>query len=980
VATSNVHAALARARAALERGRGLEAVQALQPLHRSRTLATEDDLTVRIVIAEGYLQMDDLQQAAIVLGRPPEQLKEPLPDATLSALWRLHGRLTYGRGDQSRAIALHTRALKFAELARDSHAIGLAHFELAQCYRKIGDAGILREHLTKASAALHAAGDRRYLALAHRLSGVMLGQSSRLEEAALAFGQAERLAMAIRADDVVASAAHNRANLALLTRRLDEAQVLAERSVSLFEAIGSPHGLAVSLATLGQIYAQLGALDKAEHALHRALEVRSPIKFAETTGAVFDTLAQIHLMRGNYDRASDYLKQAGEAYTAQGSQAARWYDWSIRLLEVKIATRRGAHLQAAMLADELAASPGIPPGDAVQASLAACEALLAAGRSSEARDRLNALEASFDPRADPANWGAFLRVRGSVLAALGERDPAYHDFSQSANLFELLGERYQSASSHLALAKLAAAGGAAQVAARSLDVAEPLYTTLGADADLADAQALRASLAGPLAAPDAAHGHHTDDALVRRLIDASILPDLLASEFIDVANDLQGVHGAVLFIERPSGDPQVVASAGLEAAHAAAAARAACGGPPLHDGLVPVVETLGRVAGGPRRAAIIVRDRQDHRVERRFQMCAAVARQGFDLCVARERPAPATIHGERAVELLLPGFICSSAAMTRVADQIKRLQGHTLTVLITGESGTGKELVARAIHAGSPRAQQVYLPFNCTTTTRELADSQLFGHRRGSFTGAVSDQQGIIRSAAGGTLFLDEIGDIPLDVQPKLLRFLEQGEVLMVGDTRPASVDVRVLAATNADLETRVADGSFREDLYYRLSIIRIEVPPLRDRREEIPHLCAYFLRDSSERLDKPDVQLSSAALDALTQFWWPGNVRQLRNEIQRAVAMSPGGMLEPEHFSPEILSDQRNAARTVAASPAVHATIQPGNLIEAVEHLERGLISATLDRTGRNISEAARILGLTRRGLYLKMRRLGLGETEPAR
>src|SRR6185295_10817221 len=224
-------------------------------------------------------------------------------------------------------------------------------------------------------------------------------------------------------------------------------------------------------------YAQLGALDQAEETLHRALEVRSPIKFHETTGAVFDTLAQIHLMRGNYDRAGDYLKQAGEAYTAQGSQAARWYDWSVRLLEVKIATRRGAHLEAAALADELAASPGIPPADAVQAGLAACEALLAAGRADEARVRLNVVESSFDPREDPANWGAFLRVRGAVLASLGERDPAYHDFSQSANLFELLGERYQSASSHLALAKLAAGGGAGQTAARSLDIAEPLFKT-----------------------------------------------------------------------------------------------------------------------------------------------------------------------------------------------------------------------------------------------------------------------------------------------------------------------------------------------------------------------------------------------------------------------------------------------------------------------------------------------------------------------
>ena len=225
----------------------------------------------------------------------------------------------------------------------------------------------------------------------------------------------------------------------------------------------------------------------------------------------------------------------------------------------------------------------------------------------------------------------------------------------------------------------------------------------------------------------------------------------------------------------------------------------------------------------------------------------------------------------------MPGFLCASAAMYKVVDQIQRLQGNDLTVLITGESGTGKELVARAIHVGSSRNAATFLPYNCTTTTRELADSQLFGHRRGSFTGAVSDQPGLVRTATGGTLFLDEVGDLPLDVQPKLLRFLEQGEIMPVGEVRPMPVDVRVLAATNADLEQRVAEGKFREDLYYRLSVIRIHVPPLRQRREEIPHLTTFFLREASDRLGKPDMKLSSEVLDLFAQYWWPGNVRQLR-------------------------------------------------------------------------------------------------------
>jgi DNA-binding NtrC family response regulator len=298
-------------------------------------------------------------------------------------------------------------------------------------------------------------------------------------------------------------------------------------------------------------------------------------------------------------------------------------------------------------------------------------------------------------------------------------------------------------------------------------------------------------------------------------------------------------------------------------------------------------------------------------------------------------------------------------------------------VLITGESGTGKELIARAIHVGSSRNSATFLPYNCTTTTRELADSQLFGHRRGSFTGAVSDQPGLIRTAAGGTLFLDEVGDLPLDVQPKLLRFLEQGEIMPVGETRPLAVDVRVLAATNADLEHRVSEGQFREDLYYRLSVIRLHVPPLRERREEVPHLSTFFLRDSCERFGKPDVHLSSATLDLFARYWWPGNVRQLRNEIQRAVAMSPpGGTIEPEQLSPDLTAPEPGTAAGRRDADGNGVPIKPGNLANVVERIERDLITATLGSTAGNISETARVLGLTRRGLYLKMRRLGLEAT----
>jgi DNA-binding NtrC family response regulator len=236
----------------------------------------------------------------------------------------------------------------------------------------------------------------------------------------------------------------------------------------------------------------------------------------------------------------------------------------------------------------------------------------------------------------------------------------------------------------------------------------------------------------------------------------------------------------------------------------------------------------------------------------------------------------------------------------------------------------------------------------------------------------VTDQPGLVRTAAGGTLFLDEVGDLPLDVQPKLLRFLEQGEIMPVGENRPLVVDVRVIAATNADLEQRVAEGKFREDLYYRLSVIRIHVPPLRQRREEIPHLSTYFLREAIERLGKPDVQLSSPVLDLFSEYWWPGNVRQLRNEVQRSVAMAPPrGIVTPEHLSPDLTSAEPGPPS--GAMPTKVALRGGQTLASVVDDIERNLIRETLSSHRGNISESARSLGLTRRGLYLKLRRLGL-------
>jgi hydrogenase-4 transcriptional activator len=956
-----------RAVEALEQGHGAEASALLVRALRQQGLGRDDQIQIRCALAEAWLLQDDIRRAAEALGRPPDA-RERADPARLSDLWRMHGRLATARGEPSRGIAFLTKALRQAERAHDSRAIGLAHYELGLCYRQVGDTAIVREHITAAASALHAAGDRRHLAMVHSLSGVALAQEGRLEEALAAMRHAERLALSAQAGDVLATICGNQANVALMQHRHDEALVLAQRSVELQQESGTPHGLGIALASLGQICVRMGNLTRAEETLNRALDVRSPLQFMrETTGGVFDTLAQIHLIRGEHEEASRAVERAKEAYGEYGTQTSRWYQWSLGLLEARLALRRGQAEAAVAIANDIAFSEAAPGGYAVQAELIAIEALLASGARAESQERLDRVSRRIQPNSMRGTWGEFLRLRGRLRAASDRATDAYHDFGQSVSVFELLGERYQAGLSYLELGRLAASAGARSRATRYLTDARVLFDALGAAPELAETRSALDHV------PTAGTGGYVgvqvdgDEALVRRVVDAAAMPALLAREAATTLLEACDAQAVVLFVQTAPSQVRVLAAAGVDADNAPRLALSALRSKPA-TGSALILESLGRDAAGPRFAAVSSVRPFTAPASQRMRMLCTVLKQGFDLCEARERPAEAaTIAAERQLEPLLPGFVCASAAMQRVADQIQRLQGNDLTVLITGESGTGKDLVARAIHAGSLRSANMFLPYNCTSATRELADSQLFGHRRGSFTGAVADQLGVLRTAAGGTLFLDEVGDLPLDVQPKLLRFLEQGEVLPVGETRPHKVDVRVVAATNADLEQRVSDGKFREDLFYRLSVIRIHVPPLRVRREEIPHLSTYFLREASDRLGKPGVRLSAETLDLFDVFPWPGNVRQLRNEVQRAVALAPtGGVVTPDLLSPALAGSAAEGAPTQIRGRRT-------SLAAAVEKLERELIEGALERSAGNISETARMLGLTRRGLYLKMERLGV-------
>jgi DNA-binding NtrC family response regulator len=347
----------------------------------------------------------------------------------------------------------------------------------------------------------------------------------------------------------------------------------------------------------------------------------------------------------------------------------------------------------------------------------------------------------------------------------------------------------------------------------------------------------------------------------------------------------------------------------------------------------------------------------------------AVSRRWLEPLKPRTAPAaaaPVHAHVEQVEGLVIAGP--STRSLVNLAASAA---ASGSTVLITGESGTGKELVARLVHARSRRAAEPLVPFNCAACPAEMIESTLFGHRRGAFTGAHAAHAGLVREADGGTFFLDELGELPLSLQAKLLRFLQEGEVLPLGESRPVRVDVRIVAATNRDLEREAREGRFREDLYHRLNVIRLQVSPLRDRRDEIPPLARHLVRRIGERLALPAAELAAGALGPLLAHDWPGNVRELANALERALALY-GPRITRESIAAALDGPSRPAPAPPCFGSEDSRAAAP-TLEEAMRAFEHTLIDSALRESAGNRSRAAAKLGVSLQRLRYRMRRLGM-------
>jgi two-component system response regulator AtoC len=319
-----------------------------------------------------------------------------------------------------------------------------------------------------------------------------------------------------------------------------------------------------------------------------------------------------------------------------------------------------------------------------------------------------------------------------------------------------------------------------------------------------------------------------------------------------------------------------------------------------------------------------------------------------------------------AVDGGIAGFVGRSPPARAVQQVIAKVSAYPSTVLLTGESGTGKELLARAVHAGSPRSERAFVPINCAAIPESLLESELFGHERGAFTGAVRAHAGLFEQADGGTLFLDEIGEMSPSLQTRLLRVLEDGKVRRIGSSRDVAVDVRLVAATACDLDEAVQSGQFRQDLLYRLKVVHVHVPPLRERRSDLPLLIEVLVGRAAVRLGRPAPAVGPGALALLEAHPWPGNVRQLENALERAVLMCDSGTIRSEHLPEDVRGP---------APVEVQGTESGGDMSikRRTAALERGLIQRALEKTGGNRTQAARLLDISYKALVYKIRGYGL-------
>jgi DNA-binding NtrC family response regulator/tetratricopeptide (TPR) repeat protein len=884
-------------------------------------------------------------------------------------------------GDHPKAIALLKSTLR--DVGEEGTVAGALYTALARVYRSISEYPIARDYSNKALESYRQTGDWRGLAETYFGLATADIHEGNYEPALENFGFAINLIGDRPASYMLGRIYTNMAGACWFLKRPLDGIGYLEKAIEYFERTDHKASAAEGYNNLGINLVLVGQWDRAQQALERALAIATEVDERGTElSMILDSLGELLMLRGELEEAHSYLERAVKlAY----EQSQDWYRCQTHrtLGRCYVALRESEKaLEQAKMALEIAETIGDRQA-ICESRLLLAEACLLHGDKNEAAENLSRVaELITDSETDLLSAGEAQRLHGLLEMQGGDPSLAAQHFGRSVSIFDLLGDRYRSARAHFELGR-AYALSQPERASEHLVLAVNIFRELGARLDLERAEQASAQL--DRTAPEQTRRNETlAQLLTLRLAEAVASRELLLHELAAVIRQETNCHHVVILEADAGGRLRVVVAQGCDQEQAQLLASGLAASKESSDRFstnhdVAVINLKSNNAP-PATVLIAPRDRVHLQGGISFDPLLRVVELGMDVCALRERArnnqAPAE-ETDLAGSGLMPGFIHSSPAMTRLVEEVHKIRSSDVTVLVTGESGTGKELVARAIHALSSRRDKVFVPFNCTAVPKELSEGYLFGYRRGAFTGAVKDSAGVIRTAAGGTLFLDEIGDLAIDVQPKLLRFLQEGEIQPLGEQRPVSVDVRIIAATNSDLEDMVAQGRFREDLYYRLNVIRLRVPPLRERRSEIATIVNYYVNHYSAKFGRRDIKISPQAIDLLMVADWPGNVRQLCNEVQRVIARAEdGSLITPENLSPELrrigtpVTPATVSPLGVGAQPLT-VPLQNVTLADALAEVERRMIAQALRKHNGNISRAARELGLTRRGLYLKLDRL---------
>jgi hydrogenase-4 transcriptional activator len=907
-------------------------------------------------------------------------------DLALSAQLLVQIALAYNyNGDHPKAIALLKSTLR--DLPEEGAEVGAAYAALARVYRSISEYPIARDYSHRALDSYRQSGDWRGLAESYFGLGAADVQEGLHEQSLENFGQALKLAGEHPASFLLGRIYSNMAGACWFLKRPQEGIRYLEKAIGYYERTDHKKSAANAYNNLGMNLVLTGQWDRGQEALERALVLATEAEDQGfTVPMILDSLGELCTLRGDLGEAQSYLQRAVSQATEGGN---KWYQGQTQrtLGRCYLAMKRAVDaLATAKTALELAELIGDRQA-ICESRLLFAEASLECGATEESAANLQSLAQMItDSPTDLLLSGEAQRVHGLLEMARGDAAMAAQHFGRSVSIFDLLGDRYRSGRAHYELGR-AYAMAQPDRAAEHLSRAVNIFRELGAPIDLERAEEAATKL--DQTRPQQLLQRDTVvQLLTLRLAEAVASRELLLRELAAVIRQETNCSKVIVIEPDEGGRQRVVIAHGYVKNEAPALADEFATlkqGPQIeafakkHDVAIVALKSTN---APPATLLISPRERAALPGGLSLDPLLRVVELGMDVCALRIKGHAGQGSEDKSTMAgasLMPGFIHSSPAMTRLVEEVHKIRSSDVTVLVTGESGTGKELVARAIHALSSRRDKVFVPFNCTAVPKELSEGYLFGYRRGAFTGAVKDSAGVIRTAVGGTLFLDEIGDLPLDVQPKILRFLQEGEIQPLGEQRPVKVDVRIIAATNSDLEEMVAQGRFREDLYYRLNVIRLRVPPLRERRSEIPTIVNYYVNHYSAKFGRSDIQITPQAIDLLMVAGWPGNVRQLCNEVQRVIARSEDGtIITPEQLSPELrhMGAPVTPPGTVTpinaggSGPSVTVPLQNVTLADALAEVERRMIAEALRKHNGNISRAARELGLTRRGLYLKLDR----------